>query len=111
LIYETATNISYTFDRADKIEMELVDTPLQISEEHFNKIIYELVDNAFKFGNNETKVIINSFLEDDKYIIKIKDNGIGIPLERIYMLDAYIQFDRLANEQQGSGLGLAIVKK
>ena len=34
-----------------------------------------------------------------------------MPIEKIYMLDAYIQFDRLENEQQGSGLGLAIVKK
>lgn len=111
LIYETATNISHSFVNADKIQLELVDSPLQISEEHFNKIIYELVDNAFKFGDNETKVYINSILDANKYIIKIKDNGIGIPLERIYMLDAYIQFDRLSNEQQGSGLGLAIVKK
>lgn len=111
LIYETTTSISYKFEKSDKIELILEDTPLQISEEHFNKIIYELVDNAFKFGNEDTKVIITSKIMDDKYNIKIRDNGIGMPLEKIYMLDAYIQFDRLANEQQGSGLGLAIVKK
>ncbi len=111
LIYETATNISYKFEKSDKIEMNLEDSPLQISEEHFNKIIYELVDNAFKFGNEDTEVVITSKVIDDKYKITIRDNGIGMPLEKIYMLDAYIQFDRLANEQQGSGLGLAIVKK
>lgn len=111
LIYETSTNLSYTFDKADFIELELEDSPLQISEEHFNKLIYEIVDNAFKFGDKDTKVVISSKIKDDKYQIIIRDNGIGMPLEKIYMLDAYIQFDRLANEQQGSGLGLAIVKK
>ncbi len=111
LIYETAMNISYRYEKNDRIELKLEDSPLQISEEHFNKLIYELVDNAFKFGNNETKVIISSKVIDSNYKITIRDNGIGMPLEKIYMLDAYIQFDRLANEQQGSGLGLAIVKK
>lgn len=111
LIYETANNISYRYENSDGIEMELEDSPLKISEEHFNKLIYELVDNAFKFGNEETKVVITSKIIDDKYKVTIRDNGIGMPLERIYMLDAYIQFDRLENEQQGSGLGLAIVKK
>lgn len=111
LIYETATNISYKFNKSDSIELNLEDSPLQISEEHFNKLIYELVDNAFKFGNEETKIKISSQIVDNKYKITIHDNGIGMPLEKIYMLDAYIQFDRLENEQQGSGLGLAIVKK
>lgn len=111
LIYETATNISYNFHKSDFIELKLVDSPLHISEEHFNKLIYEIVDNAFKFGNEETQVIISSKIKSDMYHINIRDNGIGMPLEKIYMLDAYIQFDRLANEQQGSGLGLAIVKK
>jgi signal transduction histidine kinase len=111
LIYETATNISYRYEKNDRIELKLEDSPLQISEEHFNKLIYELVDNAFKFGNDLTKVVITSEVIDSNYKITIRDNGIGMPLEKIYMLDAYIQFDRLANEQQGSGLGLAIVKK
>lgn len=111
LIYETATNLSYRFDKHDKIELRLEDSPLQISEEHFNKLIYELVDNAFKFGKEDTIVSITSEIINDKYRITIHDNGIGMPIEKIYMLDAYIQFDRLENEQQGSGLGLAIVKK
>ena len=111
LIYETATNLSYRFDKHDKIELRLEDSPLQISEEHFNKLIYELVDNAFKFGKEDTIVSITSEIINDKYRITIHDNGIGMPIEKIYMLDAYIQFDRLENEQQGSGLGLEIVKK
>lgn len=111
LIYETATNISYKYEKSDSIDLNLEDSPLQISEEHLTKVIYELVDNAFKFGNEDPKIEITSKVNNDKYKITIRDNGIGMPLEKIYMLDAYIQFDRLENEQQGSGLGLAIVKK
>lgn len=111
LIYETVTNLSYTYDITEQIEMNLVDSPIKISEEHFNKLIYELVDNAIKFAKEEKKIEIKSKILDDNYIINITDFGIGMPLEKIFMLDAYIQFDRLSNEQQGSGLGLAIVKK
>lgn len=111
LLYETVTNLSYTYEINDKIEMNLVDSPLQISEEHFNKLIYELVDNAIKFNDKSIKIKVSSKIKENKYVIHIIDYGIGMPLEKLYMLDAYIQFDRLTNEQQGSGLGLAIVNK
>lgn len=111
LLYETVTNLSYTYEINDKIEMNLVDSPLQISEEHFNKLIYELVDNAIKFNDKSIKIKVSSKIKENKYVIHIIDYGIGMPLEKLYMLDAYIQFDRLINEQQGSGLGLAIVNK
>jgi signal transduction histidine kinase len=111
VIYESAMNLAYKYEKQESIELNLVDSELNITEEHLSKLLFEIIDNAFKFGDENTKVNISSELSNDNYIIKILDNGIGIPIERIYMLDAYIQFDRLSNEQQGSGLGLAIAKR
>lgn len=111
VIYESAMNLAFKYEKQESIELNLVDTELNITEEHLSKLLFEIIDNAFKFGDENTKVNISSELSNNNYIIKILDNGIGIPIERIYLLDAYIQFDRLSNEQQGSGLGLAIAKR
>jgi len=111
VIFESAMNLAYNYDKQESIKLDLVDSELNITEEHLSKLLFEIIDNAFKFGDENTIINIKSEINDNKYIIKILDNGIGIPIERIYMLDAYIQFDRLSNEQQGSGLGLAIAKR
>lgn len=111
LINDTVSSLSMKYELKNSIKLDLVDSPIQMSEEHFNKLIYELIDNSIKFSKDNLEISIRAEVIDNQYLITIRDNGIGIPLERIYMLDAYIQFDRLSNEQQGSGLGLAIVKK
>lgn len=111
VIEETASGIAFNLNKPESIKFNLQEGNIKISQEHLTKIIYELVDNSFKFGDEKIEIYISSEIQDNYYKIIIKDTGSGIPTEKLFMLDAYIQFDRLKKEQQGSGLGLAIVKK
>lgn len=79
----------------------------------FEKIIYELTDNAIKF-TNEGRVSIESYLNGDKTAsIKIADTGSGIEQSKITrMFEPFEQEDEFyTRSYEGSGLGLTIAYK
>ena len=90
--------------------LELVVSPIKISEEGFIKIIEELADNAFKFSFPNSKIEIRTEILNEFLAINFINEGIGFPEDKISSIGAFKQFDRKKYEQQGSGLGLAIVK-
>lgn len=76
------------------------------------EIIYNLCDNAIKY-NNENGYVNLSVINDSEYVvIKVADNGIGIPdehIERIF--ERFYRVDKShSKESGGTGLGLSIVK-
>jgi signal transduction histidine kinase/ligand-binding sensor domain-containing protein/DNA-binding response OmpR family regulator len=77
------------------------------------KIICNLISNALKFTseNGEIKLTINVFAPVVEIIIK--DNGIGIPEDRLpHIFDRFYQVDSSSTrEQEGTGIGLALVKE
>lgn len=87
------------------------DAPIGISEQHFSKMIAEIVSNALKFSQPGTPVSIEEYTDDDNWNIRITDRGRGMTTEQIENIGAYMQFERKLYEQQGTGLGLAIAKR
>lgn len=73
------------------------------------RALYNLIENALKYNKPSGKVHVTSDFDDKSYIIRVSDNGIGIPeedLERIFE-----PFYRSQKEHQdGLGLGLALVQ-
>lgn len=84
---------------------------IDVSTEHYHKIVDELTDNALRFSEPGTKVNLNATIAGDFFVVTIEDRGRGMSLEQIRNIGAYKQFDRLVYEQQGVGLGLAIAKR
>ena len=72
-------------------------------------IIINLISNAIKFSPEEAAIIINSHVENDKFQLSVKDEGIGISEEDQEHL--YERFFRAKNAQdiEGTGLGLHII--
>ena len=84
-------------------------------EEEQIKKCYETFKPYFKksiFLKNEDyhKFIIERAKENDKFKIKISDNGLGIDLVQ-YGKDLFGLYKRFNIEQEGKGLGLYMVKK
>jgi two-component system phosphate regulon sensor histidine kinase PhoR len=74
--------------------------------------LVNLLDNAITYSNPESSVWVNIRQEDDRLVIDVRDQGVGIPydhLDRIF--ERFYRVDKArSRERGGTGLGLAIVK-
>ena len=79
---------------------------------HIFQVFENLLSNAVKYTSRGGKVRIVADCKNDKVIISISDNGIGIPQKDQEKL--FTKFFRASNavlkETEGSGLGLNVVK-
>src|SRR5690606_32161661 len=88
--------------------------PALIGEHDLNKVMDELLDNAFKFSAPGTQIVLQTGVEtvngEERLVIRLTDYGRGMTADQVRGVGAYMQFDRVLYEQQGSGLGLAIAR-
>lgn len=88
--------------------------PIFVDTDKFQQILTNLIENAAKYSNEGTKIIVKTdFCCSQDYIsIKVIDEGIGIKQEDFDKI--FTKFARLDNpltrKVQGSGLGLYITK-
>jgi two-component system sensor histidine kinase/response regulator len=97
--------------RQKDLTIQLQDASVNLSTTLLKKMIEEVVSNAFKFSPQGTPVKISSYVEDDRFIVTVQDQGKGINAEQVAQIGAYMQFERKLYEQQGTGLGLTIAKR
>ncbi|MEG4309604.1 MULTISPECIES: response regulator [unclassified Microcoleus] len=98
-------------NRTDDLQLNLQDSSVAIDSVRLAKIVEELLDNAFKFSLEGTPVLLRTFVENQTFILSVKDQGRGMTNDQIAQLEAYRQFDRKLYQQAGLGLGLAIVQR
>jgi DNA-binding response OmpR family regulator len=94
--------------REEDLILELEPIIIRISPNNFEKILIELLDNAFKFSQEGTRVHIRTTINGHLCIVSITDQGRGMTEEQIENIGAYVQFERKFYEQQGAGMGLII---
>jgi signal transduction histidine kinase len=94
-----------------KITTNLPDTIILGDEELLYQVWTNLIDNAIKFTKNKGNIHIGIKRKDDKALISIKDDGIGLTeTEKRKIFDRFYQVDE-SHYSEGSGLGLSIVTK
>lgn len=76
-----------------------------------NRMLTNLLSNAIKYSPEGGRIYIDLYCSDKNIVLKIRDEGIGIPSENQHHL--FKTFYRCSNVGQikGTGLGLAVVKK
>lgn len=97
--------------RLNDLECQLEAQDLAIAANHLQWIVTELIDNAFKFSEPGTPVLLQGQSQGRGYQLQISDRGRGMTQEQIARIGAFLQFGRNVYEQQGLGLGLAIAQK
>lgn len=110
LIAERAIVQAKHNNREADLHLELQDGNVQISTNRLDKLVEELVDNAFKFSSAGTPVTVTNIVSNHLFSLTVRDKGRGLTTEQIAQVGAYRQFERKLHEQQGSGLGLTIAK-
>jgi len=80
--------------------------------DRFTQMMVNLIENAIKYSNDNGTVYISSRIEDEKIIIDVKDEGIGIAEEHFSRLfERFYRVDKSRTKKAGgTGLGLSIVK-
>lgn len=75
------------------------------------KIISNLLSNAFKFTHNVVKVLLSA--DTTHFTVSVEDNGSGIPVEfHEKIFDRFYHVDGSPGKvQEGTGLGLSLVKE
>lgn len=89
---------------------------VNVDEMHFTNVIFNLLDNAVKYRNEDVPLLLNVTtrdIADERLEIAISDNGIGIKKEDLKKV--FEKFYRVPtgnrHDVKGFGLGLAYVKK
>ena len=89
------------------------DVLVRADADRVQQVLFNLVDNAIKYGRPEGRVWINARPADAPFAeVSVRDNGPGIPpdsLDRVF--ERFYRADKArSREQGGTGLGLSIVK-
>ena len=88
---------------------------IYVDDMHFTNVIFNLMDNAVKYRRQDStlELKVSTRNENNKLIITIQDNGIGIKKDDIKRI--FDKFYRVhtgnLHDVKGFGLGLAYVKK
>ena len=76
------------------------------------KILTNLLSNAFKFTPEEGKIEVNFKQDGQRLIIEVEDSGIGIPADQIESIfDRFYSSNISSDFQTSSGIGLALTKE
>lgn len=81
--------------------------------EQLTQVFSNLIDNSLKYSANSPLVLISAEKMGNNVLIRIKDNGLGIPEK--YTEDVFSPYFRIVNDDthdiKGFGLGLSFVRK
>ena len=77
------------------------------------QVLYNLIDNAIKFSENDSSVTVEVTLKNEKAFISVKDHGSGIPRKELNKIwERFYKSDlSRGKDKKGTGLGLSIVKE
>ena len=83
---------------------------LKGSKDKFYQLALNLIENAIKYSNENGNVKIILTSDNENFIFKVIDDGIGIPKNDIpRVFERFYRVDK-SRSTRGTGLGLAIVK-
>ncbi|WP_282015109.1 sensor histidine kinase [Marinifilum flexuosum] len=78
---------------------------LNVNELYFEMALRNLLDNAFKYSENGSKILIHAEKKKDQTKILITDFGIGIAIKEQKKI--FREFYRIKNNYHGYGIGLS----
>jgi signal transduction histidine kinase/DNA-binding response OmpR family regulator len=113
---ELASNFSSAMDEAGLtfvIDCPPVDRPVYVDRDMWEKIVLNLLSNAFKFTfSGEIAVQLRSIVSD-AVELTVRDTGVGIPPHELPRI--FERFHRVEGQPsrsfEGSGIGLALIQE
>ncbi len=115
IVHDAVESVQTKFSaRNCHLSVELADGLPEIQADHdaVVTVLVNLLDNACKYTNDDKRVALKVFTENDSVCFAVSDNGIGLARKHLRKIfDRFYQVDSsLARKAEGCGLGLSIVK-
>lgn len=115
LTAEIASNFRSAMERAGlvfEVHCEDVGELVHVDRDLWEKIVLNLLSNAFKF-TLEGSVIVRMYRAGDEAVLEVADTGVGVPEAEVPRL--FERFHRVegvkGRTHEGSGIGLALVQE
>lgn len=115
VIEETIKEMQTVFkEQKSKVEFKMSkDVSVFADQARVKQILINLLSNATKYKKDKVNIKVSTKKKDDKLIISVEDNGLGIKPEDIKIL--FTKFGRIRNKEtndiEGTGLGLFLCKE
>lgn len=86
---------------------------VEIDEDKITQVLYNIISNAIKYSPEGGQITFSIKEEEDKVIVSVADQGMGIPKENISKIfERFYRVDKARSRKLGgTGLGLAIAKE
>ncbi|MFN2593768.1 MAG: sensor histidine kinase [Actinomycetota bacterium] len=98
--------------KSHQVELFIEPLLVEIDASRVGQIVRNLVENAFKYTPERTKVAVTAKESDAGITIEVADQGPGIPAsKRRDLFEAFSRVDETAAGQEGVGLGLYVVSQ
>ncbi len=98
-----------------KLEINLPPEPLYIKADsvRISQVFSNLINNACKYSDPGSMISLVGRLEDNEVVVSVKDEGVGVPPDRLEnIFEMFSQVDSsLERTQGGLGIGLTLVKE
>jgi two-component system, sensor histidine kinase and response regulator len=111
IISQAAHGVAVRREREKDLNLDVRPATIPVIADNFQKIVEELVDNAFKFSEKGTPVRIMAGVLEQTFSLHVINTGRGMTAAQIAGIGPHVQFEREKYEQQGAGLGLVIAKR
>jgi K+-sensing histidine kinase KdpD len=109
---EYALEAASTKRRSHQLELFIDPLLVEIDSSRVGQIVRNLVENAFKYTPERTKVVVTAKEVDGGISIEVADEGQGIPAaKRRDLFEAFSRIEETAAGQEGVGLGLYVVSQ
>lgn len=80
--------------------------PIVADSERMKQVFCNVLDNAAKHGGAGKRIDVSAACEDEKFVIRVRDYGPGIPEEELPFVKQ--KFYKGSSKARGSGIGLAV---
>jgi len=108
VLADVATKTAARHNREADLVLAAGHANVIISAQNLEKIVGEIVDNAFKFSNPGMPVKVDSKVADGVAVINVHDAGSGMREGVFDSIRSLSRIERFATQEGDSGLGLAI---
>lgn len=94
------------------VECQEIDQPVHVDPDMWEKIVFNLLSNAFKFTLHG-QIAIRLYRIGEQVILEVADSGIGIPPEEMpHLFERFHRVKKSAGRTfEGTGIGLSLVKE